>query len=241
MSKPRGISARAARALLRNDLRKLARDPVLLTAAVVPLALALLLCFGLPLLETAVVDFVDLAAHRSTVLAGALAITAMLGGWIVGFMLLEERAQRMIPALAVTPLTRHGFVIWRLLSPTAIALFGGMFVVLLGIDNAVELHRALAACVLMALNAPLFSLALVSIADNEVEGLALGKFAGLVFMLPLVTTYLDEPWIWFAGLLPPFWPMHLLAGGSWWTAVGALGTCACWAHVLLRRLARRLD
>ena len=32
MSKSRVISARAARALLRNDLRKLARDPVLLTA-----------------------------------------------------------------------------------------------------------------------------------------------------------------------------------------------------------------
>jgi fluoroquinolone transport system permease protein len=226
------VSARAAKALLRNDLRKLARDPVLLTAAVVPLLLALLLRFGLPLVET---------AHRPTVVAGALAISAMLGGWIVGFMLLEERAQRMISALAVTPLTRRGFVMWRLLSPTAIALFGGMVVVVLGRGDSVELHRALGACVLMALNAPLFSLALVSVADNEVEGLALGKFGGLVFMLPLVTLYLDEPWIWLAGLLPPFWPIHWLAGGPWWTVIASLVTCACWAHGLLRRLARRLD
>src|SRR5690606_16784652 len=114
--------------------------------------------------------------------------------------------QRMIPALSVTPLTRRGFVIWRLLSPTAIALVGGLAVVVLGGGDAIALDRAMVACLLMAATAPLFSLALVSVADNEVTGLALAKFGGLVFMLPLVTLYLDDSWIWLAAVLPTFWP-----------------------------------
>lgn len=236
-----GISPRAARALLRNDLRKLARDPVLLTAAVVPILLAVLLGVALPPLELAVHALFDLAAHRMTIVAGALAITAMLAGWIVGFMLLEERAQQTIPAIAVTPLTRRGFVLWRLLAPTMLATIGGLFVIGLGRGSTIAFDRALLACVLMAPTAPLFSLALVSTADNEVEGLALGKLGGLAFMLPLVTLHLDGPWIWVASVLPPFWPIHWLATGSWWTALLGVATSACWAHVLLRRLARRLD
>jgi fluoroquinolone transport system permease protein len=236
-----GISARAVRALLRNDLRKLSRDPVLLTALLVPIVLAVLLRVGLPALEAAVHEWFDLAVHRSTIVAGALSLSAMLGGWIVGFMLLEERAERMIPAIAVTPLTRRGFVVWRLLAPVVIALLGGLIVLALGRGDAIALDRALVGCMLMAPSAPLFSLALVSVADNEVEGLALGKLAGLAFMLPLVTLYLEGPWIWLAGVLPPFWAIRWLAGGSWWTVLVGLGTSACWAHVLLRRLARRID
>lgn len=231
----------AVRALLRNDLRKLGRDPVLLSAALVPIVLAVLLRVGLPMLETAVHPWFDLVPHRVTIVAGALAIAAMLGGWIVGFMLLEERAQHMIPAIAVTPLTRRGFVIWRLLAPTMLALLGGSIVVTLGRGDALALDRALVGCVLMAPSAPLFSLALVSVADNEVEGLALGKLAGLAFMLPLVTLYLDGPWIWLAAVLPPFWPIRWLASGAWWTVPVGLSVSACWVHLLLRRLARRLD
>lgn len=236
-----GISPRATGALLRNDLRKLGRDPVLLAGAFVPMLLALLLCFVLPLVERAVVDYVDLTAQRSTIVAGALAISAMLGGWIVGFMLLEERGQGMILALAVTPLTLRGFVIWRLLSPTTIALVGGSFVVTLGSGGAIDPARGVTACVLMALTAPLFALALVSVADNEVEGLALAKFGGLVFMLPLVTLYLDGPWIGLVGVLPPFWPIRLIAGAPWWTALVGLFVTAAWMLVFVRQLGRRSD
>lgn len=236
---------KSARALLRNDLRKLSRDPVLLASAIVPLLLGLLLRFGLPALESLVADQFDLAAHRPVITAGALVITAMLGGWIVGFMLLEERAQRMIPALSVTPLTRRGFVAWRLLSPTIIALLGGLFVILLAAPGTLELGPALAACGLMALSAPLFALALVGVADNEVEGLALAKLGALAFMLPLVTVYLDPSqagaWVWVAGLLPPFWPIQLMLGGPWWTALAGLGVAGLWAVLLLRRLARRIE
>jgi fluoroquinolone transport system permease protein len=223
---------RATRSLLRNDLRKLSRDPVLLATAFVPVLLTVLLRFALPS---------ELAAHRPVILAGALAITAMLGGWIVGFMLLEERAEGMIPALSVTPLTRAGFVRWRLISPTVIALLGAVLVVFLGARDPVELARGFAACALMALSAPLFALALVGVADNEVEGLALAKLGGLVFILPLVTLYIDSPWAWLAAALPPFWPIRLLLGGAWWTAPAGLVVALGWGLLLLRRFAARVE
>lgn len=236
------MQTRLIRALLRTDLRKLARDPVLLVAALLPVVLAVVLRVGVPALELvlAMVAF-DLGPHRTTIAAGALVISVMMAGWIVGFMLLEERAQQMLPALGVTPLTRRGFLLWRLSLPSVIALLGGLLLVLLGRTGVTDLGRGLAVVALLAAWAPGFALMLVAFADNEVEGLALAKFGGLVSMLPLVTLYIDGPWVWLAGVLPPFWAVQLLSGGPWWLLVPGFVVSGLWLWWMLRRFSARAD
>jgi fluoroquinolone transport system permease protein len=236
------MQTRLIRALLRTDLRKLARDPVLLVGALLPIVLAVVLRVAVPALELtlAAVPF-DLGPHRTTIAAGAMVISVMMSGWIVGFMLLEERTQQMLPALGVTPLTRRGFLLWRLSLPIAIALLGGLLLVGLGRTGMADVGRAIAAVALLAAWAPGFALMLVAFADNEVEGLALAKFGGLVSMLPLVTLYVDGPWVWVAGMLPPFWAVQLLAGGPWWLLGPGVAMSGLWLWWMLRRFAARAD
>lgn len=237
------MQTRLIRALLTTDLRKLARDPVLFVGALLPVVLTVVLRVGVPALEQALSESVgfDLGPHRPTILAGTLVISVMMAGWIVGFMLLEERTQQVLPALGVTPLTRRGFLLWRLSLPIVIALLGGMLLVGLGRTGVTDLARALAAVALLAAWAPGFALMLVAFADNEVEGLALAKFGGLATMLPLVTLYLDGPWVWVAGVLPPFWAVRLLAGGPWWLLVPGLVVAGLWLWWMLRRFSARAD
>jgi fluoroquinolone transport system permease protein len=236
------MQTRLIRALLFTDLRKLARDPVLLVGALLPVVLAVVLRVGVPALELvlATAGF-DLGPHATTIAAGALVISVMMAGWIVGFMLLEERTQQMLTALGVTPLTRRGFLLWRLSLPIAIALLGGLLLVGLGRTGITDPSRALAAVALLAVWAPGFALMLVAFADNEVEGLALAKFGGLVSMLPLVTLYVDGPWVWLAGVLPPFWAVQLLAGGPWWLLAPGLAVSGLWLWWMLRRFSARAD
>lgn len=236
------MQARLIRVLCKTDLRKLVRDPVLLIGALLPVVLAMVLRVGVPGIEQALATAgFDLGPHRTTIAAGALVISVMMAGWIVGFMLLEERTQQMLPALGVTPLTRRGFLLWRLSLPSVIALLGGLLLVMLGRTGMPDLGRALAAVALLAAWAPGFALLLVAFADNEVEGLALAKFGGLVSMLPLVTLYLDGPWVWAAGVLPPFWAVQLLAGGPWWLLAPGLAVSGLWLWWTLRRFSARAD
>ena len=226
-------------ALLKTDLRKLARDPMLLVAALLPVVLAVFLRGVMPVLTD--LAGLDLGPHTVAIGAGALLVCVMMAGWIVGFMLLEDRAQRMLTALGVTPLTRRRFVLWRLSLPVAIALLGGVLLVCLGRVGIHDLARALAAVALLAMWAPGFALMLVAFADNEVEGLALAKFGGLVLMIPIVTLYLDGPWVWAAGVLPPFWAVQLLAGGPWWLVAPGVAVSGAWLWWMLRRFAARAD
>jgi fluoroquinolone transport system permease protein len=241
-SKESIMKVRLIKALLKTDLRKLARDPVLLVSALLPAVLAVVLRLGVPVLEQVLAEMAfDLAPHHAAIVAGMLVVSVMMAGWIVGFLLLEDRAQQMLPALGVTPLTRRGFLLWRLTLPIVIALLGGFLLVGLGGPSVPDLGRALAAVVLLAAWAPGFALMLAAYADNEVVGLALAKFGGLVSMLPIVTLYIEGPWMWVAGVLPPFWAIQLLGGGSWWLLGGGFGVSGVWLWWMFRRFAARAD
>lgn len=229
------IGRRAIAALLRSDARKLVRDPVLLISAMVPIALALVLRFGVPVAEA------WLGPHRPVIGASAMLLGAMLAGWVVGFMLLEERENRTLQAIGVTPLTLRGFVLWRLALPTMIAALGGSLILVVGECGVPDFTRALVGLLLAAACAPAFALFLVGFADNEVEGLAIAKIGGLSFVLPVVATFVEGPWTWLGGLLPPYWVVRVYAGGPAWMGLAGLACTMVWAAWLLRRFATRID
>lgn len=233
------IQVHAISVLLRGDVRKLARDPVLAISAMVPLVLALVLRFGLPIVETALP--IDLGPYRGMIGVSAILLSAMLAGWVVGFLLLEERAGRTLQAIGVTPLTLRGFVLWRLVLPAMIALIGGSLIVIVGGVALPSPARALAALLLAAACAPAFALFLVGFADNEVEGLALAKIGGLAFVLPVAATFVEGPLGWLGGILPPWWIVQIWTGAPLIMVVGGLGCAAAWGLWLLRRFAARLD
>jgi fluoroquinolone transport system permease protein len=238
------IGAHAIAALLRSDLRKLVRDPVLLISALVPIVLALVLRFGVPVAEAALMTLpepLDLGPHRPVIGASAMLLAAMLAGWVVGFMLLEERENRTLQAIGVTPLTLRGFVLWRLALPGLIAAIGGLLILLVGDCGVPDFVRASVGLVLAAACAPLFALVLVGFADNEVEGLALAKIGGLSFVLPVVATFVEGPWTWVGGVLPAYWVVRVVDGGPAWMGVVGLACVVLWGAWLLRRFAARID
>jgi fluoroquinolone transport system permease protein len=237
------IASHAIAALLRSDARKLVRDPVLLVSALVPIVLALVLRFGLPVAQAALLslpDPLDLGPHRPVIAASAMLLCAMLAGWVVGFLLLEERENRTLLAIGVTPLTLRGFVLWRLALPSMIALIGGLLIAIVG-ACVVDLGRALLGLLLAAACAPLFALFLVGFADNEVEGLALAKIGGLSFVLPVVATFVEGPWTWLGAILPPWWAVRVVQGEPAWTAVAGLACTSAWGAWLLVRFRARID
>jgi len=58
---------------------------------------------------------------------------------------------------------------------------------------------------LAALEAPMAVLFLVSFAANKVEGMALGKIFGMIYLGPFVAFFVKSDLQWIAGFLPPFW------------------------------------
>ena len=167
----------------------------------------------------------------------------ILTGMVVGFLLLDQKDDGTLTALRVTPLTRAGYLAYRLAMPMVVSV-----VMTLAVFPLAGLVRVgLVPLLLMALGsaplAPLFALLLGAFAGNKVEGFALAKASGVLFIPPVLAYFVDPPWQWAFGLMPTYWPVKAFwvqqAGGQGYPAYLLVG--AAYQALLLVPLLRRFD
>lgn len=245
-----GVGRRAARALARTDLRSVRRDTLLLPlfvvvpALVVAVRLALAPVHGV-VLESFGIDLRPYYAWGASALF-AVQLPFMLGG-IVGLMILDERDDGTLTALAVTPLGLAGYARYRLAMACGLGLLlvaGGVPVS--GLLDAPTMLRALPALVPALLLVPVGALMMLALAGNKVEGLAVMKGLGFVMLLPLADYFVGGPWTAVLALAPTWWPLQAVwaaadAAPVWPWALGGGLYGAVLLAVLARLARRRLD
>lgn len=195
-------------ALARNDARGVGRDPLLRWLVGYPIALALVLRWGVPALADPVrARFgIELLDYRVLLVGFMVELLPVLTGMVVGFLLLDERDDATLSALQVTPLGLGGYLAYRVALPivasVAMTLVTVPLVGLAPVDAGPLFAVALGAAPL----APLFALFLAAFARNKVEGFALTKASGMLFVPPVLAYFVAPPWQWLFGLFPTYWP-----------------------------------
>jgi hypothetical protein len=236
------------RALGPVDIKNIRRDPLLIWAPLGPLALALLLRAATPSLTTLLADRLDfdLVPYYPLLMSTYLLLAPALAGFMAGFLLLDERDDRTLLALLVSPVAPGAYLAYRLGLPLAL----GMVMTLIGYPIAgltdAPLAAVLGVAALGACVGPILALVLAAFAENKVAGFALMKLANGVTMLPIVAYFFDEsPWQIAAGIAPTYWPLkaywQAAAGEPWliYLAVGVVVNALTIAW-LLRRFRRAL-
>lgn len=195
------------------DARSVQRDPLLRWLAALPLAAALAARWLLPTLLAQLEELLqlELLLYYPDFMAFALLLLGpMLAGVVIGFLLLDQRDDRTLTALQVTPLSLNHYLAYRITMPILIGV--GLALLTLPLSGLVSLPALvlLAVAVSAAPMAPLFALFLAAFAANKVQGFAIQKIMGVVFLPPLVAYFTPAPWEWFFGLVPTYWPAKTL-------------------------------
>lgn len=234
------------RALGPIDVRNVRRDPLLRWLVVLPLVVALAARWLLPSLLVELEAFmqIPLLPYYSPFMAFILLLLGpMLAGVVVGFLLLDQRDDRTLFALQVTPLSLNNYLAYRLMLPVLIGLL--LSLVVLPLSGLVQLNilYLLAVALAAAPIAPLFALFLAAFAANKVQGFAIQKGLGAVILPPLVAYFVPAPWHWLFGLVPTYWPAQVLwlaqaGSGQLWLYLG-VGLLV--QGLLLWYLVRRFD
>lgn len=233
-------------ALLRSDVRNITRDPILVAVSLVPFLLMLLLRLGVPLLTEALRETLafDLTPYHGLIFSFFLQLTPYMYGLVIGLMLLDERDEHVLLAISVTPLSRGGFLLYRLAMPVAFGfavsypmlLFTGLIEVPLPYFTLVAL--------LAAFQAPINAMLLVAFARNKVEGMAVAKAGGMLLLGPLTIPFLDAPLQLIGGVTPTFWVAKALLAAQtgspafWWIFPAGAAVNALFLYLLHRRFAR---
>ena len=138
-------------------------------------------------------------------------------------MVLDEKEDRTLDAMAVTPVALVDYMLWRSLLSWALGfgvtlaqmLFVGPTLEQTGTDAAAlpGVLPLIGLCALAGLGAPLFLLFLAATASDKVQGFAMAKFIGIGGLLILVGWFLP-PLDWLPALFP------YLVAKAYWLSLG---------------------
>ncbi|MDC7235728.1 MAG: hypothetical protein PQJ58_21070 [Spirochaetales bacterium] len=229
------------------DLKNISRDLMLLILLPVPLFLALLLRFGFTALASVLRIWIDLETYAPLILMFILNMGPLLIGMCAGLLLVDECDDNILPALAVTPPGRKGFLKHRLGVPflwTVLVLLPVPWLSALAGDLSLFRHFFLVLTV--SLTAPLEALIIAVTAHNKIEAMAVGKMTGILFMAPFIAWFAPGGWKFAGGMLPGFWislsGFHREGlGGAFLYLLPALLLTAGAIGLLLERYEKRID
>jgi fluoroquinolone transport system permease protein len=202
------------RTLAGAELRNVRRDSLLRWMAAFPILLALLLRWLVPLIDATIE--LDLQPYYVLIMSTyAVLASPVLIGFIVGMLLLDERDDRTLQAIRVTPLSMRQYLSWKLSLPTAVTtLLTLMCLPLTGLA-AFQVNFTAAALV-GALWAPILALAMATFAKDKLQGFVLMRVTNALLLIPVGVWFFDARWEPLFALLPTYWPLKTF----WLTAQG---------------------
>ncbi|SIR62724.1 fluoroquinolone transport system permease protein [Haladaptatus litoreus] len=200
--------------LLLADFRNWVRDPMLAIAAVGPLALAVVVRFGAPIVADLAASVFALEPFYPVVVASMVAFGPAIYGFIVGMFVLEDREQGVLAAYRVSPLSARGYLLYRGISAYALSLVATLPA--LAVIGLVQVPPAVlvGSAAVGALSGPTIALVFGTVASNTIEGIAISKLINLVILGPVVgIVVVSEPLQLAVGVLPTYWPIKAVVSG----------------------------
>ena len=166
-------------------------------------------------------------------------------GTIFAFLLLDEKEDRTLAAMRVTPVPLREYLGYRAFVPAVLG-FAFALVLVPAIGHAsVGVGPLLLLALCSCFTAPLATLLIARFANDKVQGFAFTKFGGIAGLIILFGWLVPEPWQWGLCAFPPF----AVAKGFWmaaadvlyWWVPAVFGAVAqvLAVAVLLRRFAAR--
>jgi fluoroquinolone transport system permease protein len=201
--------------LLQADLRRTVRDPIAVILGVLPVAVTMGWWLAAPAVTARLLA--DPALVNMVALVVLVLLAPLMFGFVAGLMLLDERDEGVLNAVAITTIGTRGVMAVRMAAPAAWSFLLAVVILLLLADARPALMLGVG--LLAALQAPLMMLILATFAGNKVQGMALSKVANVLVLLGGLAVLLPAPWLWLAAPSPHFW-LTLLLTDPPRTAVG---------------------
>lgn len=217
---------RTVLALTDADRRRLGRDGLLAWVAALPLVMAVAVRAGLPRLADALEGHgIMIGPWLPQLRAVALAVVVpVLVGVVVGFMLLEEKQDRVWAALAVTEVSLRRYLAWRAATCLTAAALVTFACLRIAGPAGLGVGRTAWAAVGAAPLAGAVALGLAAWTRDTIQGFAAVKLLLVVLVLPAAAPALAAPWRNLLVLVPSWWILRAVE------AAGGGGCTGCAAH-----------
>lgn len=207
---------------IRNDIKNVRRDPLLVYLIVIPPFMMLLVRWLVPIITErlfSLVPYYPLILSLFFVLG-----TPAYFGMIAGFTLLDEKDENTLMALRVTPVPPWVYLTYRIASAVVLSII--YIIILVPATELISVYRVslIPVSFLASLFAPLLMLFLAIFANNKVEGFALTKASGVFILAPIASYFIESKWQLLVGVMPTYWSFKSFiiateGSGNYWSYI----------------------
>ncbi len=192
-----------------NDFKNIIRDKFLVYAAIaMPLMVIIISRIILHWIAPTLRDTVPLAGNYSMIFMLFATMIPLVYGFIVAFLILDERDEHLLTVLRVMPISRNSYLIYRMLF---LSIFS--FIVMLlfpplsGLLENTQFSyiQYIPIALLFTLLTPFSALMVSSFATNKVQAFAIFKISGTVFLIPLFIFLITDNLKYIFAPIPNFW------------------------------------
>lgn len=201
--------------LLKCDAKNISRDSIMILPIIIPVFLTLLVNIALPLLAKFIQNqfSFDISVHYPFVISMILLFTPMFVGMLSGLIILDEKDENMLAYFAVTPLSKTGYLFYRMVTPAITSFLFSFIIIFFTNIISINILAAIPALCIAAMEASVMAVILGTYAGNKLEGLALSKGLGILEIIPIAGYLLKTKWSLILGLSPTYWiPKIFIAG-----------------------------
>jgi len=225
--------------LLKYELKTLLHDPMNAFMLFYPVMMLLIMGWLLP----AILDRSGAASNARTItLLIGLVVAISLGGYmmgaLLGFSLLENKDEKTLWSIAVTPITVAGYAWFKTAYAFVFAFLGNLVMtgglklffadayaveyggVTIGLFDNITYFQIVVFALVSSIIVPFIGAVFAGVARNKIEGFAFVKGGALIVMIPMLAL-LDSLAGWkqyFLGIAPNFWPVKALLNPALSTA-----------------------
>jgi fluoroquinolone transport system permease protein len=193
--------------VLKNELKSITRDPMYAFFAVYPFLFGALGYFLVDYME----GQSDNPVWPNMIAALLVLMTSYVFGAVTGFTLLDDKDDKVLVSLKVTPISTRMYVFVKLLIGYVFGFIATLIIVFTtGFLEGSSVGMILLISLVASLQAPFLALVVNSFADNKVEGFVVMKATGMTLILPAVAFFLTDWKEFFLVIAPGFWPARMI-------------------------------
>lgn len=220
-------------------LSSIRKDMMLFAACLAPVLAGLVFRFGIPQAEKRLCDFMG----KTVVLTPyyelfdiALGILApVMFCFVAAMVILEERDEKQVKYLIVTPLGKRGYLFSRFGIPFFISVLVTLILISIFKLTKLALWTMLFLSVFGAMLGMIVALMIVTLSSNKLEGMAVSKLATLTMIGFMVPYFIGDKVQYILAPLPSFWMGKVIYHGNPFFILPGIAMALVWIGVLMKR------
>ncbi|WP_276980074.1 hypothetical protein, partial [Flavobacterium filum] len=172
--------------LINSDLRQIFRDKTLTVFLFAPLILIVFVRLFVPYMTE---HYPVIHEYHPMIMMFAGIQTAIMFGFIISFIILDEKDENVLQVIRVLPISPFYFILYRLLFATTFSTLGSFLMINLSGIAYPGLANSILLSIQYGLTAPFITLIIATFARNKVEGMAFFKGVDLILLLPMLSFF----------------------------------------------------